>query len=284
MKESELNIWLENTNKHLNNQCVLFFRVNENDIPIIMNNLKLIYHTTVVNIKDLKENKRKLQGMNLIILSGSLESIENMKLVVKRGVIYIEDINSVNKLISLINIKSFDFRNEIKYESIQKVNLESLLTDNNINIKNFVLDRLNLLKKINCNFEGIDIDFLITCINNYSQKKILFASFAQLLFRISGLDFESTTKYIGGSLRKILGTKSKPINRSRLVDLKINQLKKNFRVYDLNENIFITDTKIKIAQELVKLNIKELDVTRISKITDLPLKKIETMYREAFLG
>ena len=51
----------------------------------------------------------------------------------------------------------------------------------------------------------------------------------------------------------------------------------------MNENTFVTDEKIRIAEELVKLDSKDLDITKISKITELPLKKVETMYREAFL-
>ena len=43
------------------------------------------------------------------------------------------------------------------------------------------------------------------------------------------------------------------------------------------------DTKIDIAQKLVKLNLKGLDVIKVAEITELPLKKVEKMYREAFI-
>ena len=52
----------------------------------------------------------------------------------------------------------------------------------------------------------------------------------------------------------------------------------------MKEKPFVTETKIEIAQKLLKSNIKELDITKISKITDLPLKKVEKMYSEVFLN
>ena len=234
---------------------------------------------------DLEKYKNVPNGMNPIIISeGFYKTIENMKSLICREIISIEGTNSINKLINLIKDKSLDNKNEIKYEMLEKVAFESLFEDNNVDIKRFVLDRLNQLKKINCNFEKIDIDFLITCLNNYYENKILFASFAQLVYRLANLDFISTTKRVGGNIREKLGVKSNPISRTRLVDLNANQLSKGFRVYNLNENTLVTDEKIKIAKELVKLNSKDLDITKISKITELPLKKVEKMYREALLG
>ena len=79
------------------------------------------------------------------------------------------------------------------------------------------------------------------------------------------------------------GIKSKIINRKNLVSLKVEQLEKNFRVYDLKENTFVMDTKVDIAKKLVKLNLKGLDVIKVAEITELPLKKVEKMYREAFI-
>lgn len=284
MEESILNIWLENSAKNLSNQRVLFLNVN--DSQEIINDLKKQYQVTLIKIEDLEEYKRNVvtEINPIIIFEGFYKTIEIMKSLICREIIYIEDINSINKLINFIKNKSLDDKNEIKFETIEKVAFENLFEDNNVDIKRFVLDRLNQLKKINCNFEKIDIDFFITCLNNYHKNKILFASFAQLLYRLANLDFKSTTKRVGGNIHEILGVKSSTISKSRLVNLKVNQLSKGFRVYDLNENTFVTDAKIKIAQELVKLNSKDLDITKISKITELPLKKVEKMYREALLG
>ena len=183
----------------------------------------------------------------------------------------------------MINNKSLDTTNEVKYELIQKVDFVSLFKKNNLDIKRFIFDRLDLLKKINCNFEHMNIDSLIICLDNYFKNKILFASFAQLLYRLANLDFESSERSIGGNIRRTLGIKSKIINRKNLVSLKVEQLEKNFRVYDLKENTFVMDTKIDIAKKLVKLNLKGLDVIKVAEITELPLKKVEKMYREAFI-
>ena len=206
-----------------------------------------------------------------------------MKSTISRGIIYIKDVNSIYKFMNLINNKSLDTTNEVKYELIQKVDFVSLFKKNNLDIKRFIFDRLDLLKKINCNFEHMNIDSLIICLDNYFKNKILFASFAQLLYRLANLDFESSERSIGGNIRRTLGIKSKIINRKNLVSLKVEQLEKNFRVYDLKENTFVMDTKVDIAKKLVKLNLKGLDVIKVAQITELPLKKVEKMYREAFI-
>lgn len=285
MKKNILNIWFEKSIKILSNQIVVFLVVKPGYYQKIKDSLKTMqYHLTIINVEELRKLKNIPSGINQIIISeGNYESIENMKSIVSSGIIYIEDVNSINKFINLINNKFLDENNEIKYELIQKIDFESLFKNEQINIQKFVLDRLYLLEKINSKFEDIDVDFLLTCLKNYHEKKILLASFAQLLYRLANLDFTSTTKKVGGNIREILGVKSSPINRTRLVDLKANQFNKNFRVYNLNENTFVTDEKIRIAEELVKLDSKDLDITKISKITELPFKKVETMYREAFL-
>ena len=286
MKEDILDIWLGNSAKNLSDQRVVFLRVRKGDMQKIKDELRNIYSIHIVGIEELEGEKMPSIGMNPIIVSEDYYSaVENMKFIINnREIIYIEDVYSISRFIYLVKNRSLNHNNEIKYELVQKIDFESLLKNETIDIGKFVRERLYLLEKINSKFEIITHEFLITCLNNYHKNKILFASFAQLLYRLANLDFKSTAKRIGGNIVEILGVSSGSISRSRLVDLRTNQLSKGFRVYDLKENTFVYDTKIKIAQELVKLNIKELDVTKISKITELPLKKVERMYREAFLG
>lgn len=283
MKNEELNTWLENTAKVFSNKEVVFVKGNYQKIK---DSLKFMQDcVTIINLKELKKTKNIPSGINQIIISEGYdqEPIGNMKSTISRGIIYIEDENSINKFIDLINNKSLDTTNEVKYELIQKVDFVSLIKKNNLDIKRFIFDRLDLLKKINCNFEHMNIDSLIICLDNYFKNKILFASFAQLLYRLANLDFESSERSIGGNIRRTLGIKSKIINRKNLISLKVEQLEKNFRVYDLKENTFVMDTKIDIAKKLVKLNLKGLDVIKVAEITELPLKKVEKMYREAFI-
>lgn len=285
MKEDILNILFENVDKHFSNQKVVFLRVCKGDIEKIKDELEKIYSIHIVGIEELEDEKMPSIGMNQIIVSEDYYgAVENMKFIINRGIIYIEDVNSINTFINLLKNRSLNHNNEIKYELVQKVDFESLLKNETIDIKKFVRERLYLLEKINSNFENVTDEYLITCLNNYYKNKILFASFAQLLYRLANLDFKSTAKRIGGNIFKILGVRSNPINSKHLINLKIDQLNKNFRVYDLKENTFVTDTKIKIAQELVKLNIKKLDITKISKVTELPLKKVETIYRKVLLN
>ena len=279
-----LDIWLENSANNFPNQNVVFLRVCKSDMQKIKDELKKIYSIHIVGIEELENEKMPSIGMNPIIVSEDYYgAVENMKFIINREIIYIEDVYSISRFIYLVKNRSLNHNNEIKYELVQKIDFESLLKNETIDIEKFVRERLYLLEKINSNFENITHEFLITCLNNYHKNKILFASFAQLLYRLANLDFKSTAKRIGGNIVEILGVSSGSIGRNKLVDLRTNQLSKGFRVYNLKENKFVSDTKIKIAQKLVKLNIKELDVTKISKITELPLKRVEKMYREAFL-
>ena len=286
MDENILNIWLEILYENSSNKKILFLKVNTGDTKNFSESLNIFIRKdiSIINIDILKEkNGLEKIGTNLIIISDSLEPIENMKLILNREIIYIEDVNSINKLVELLNNKSLDYYNEIKYDFLQKVNFEKLINSNLDDIGKFVSDRLSLLEKINCNFGNIDSNFLEICLKNYNSKKLLVASFAQLLYRLANLDFISSAKKIGGKIRQIVGVASNPVNSNQLQGLNIRLSLRNYRIYDLNEKPFVMDTKIDIAQKLVKLNLKGLDVIKVAQITELPLKKVEKMYREAFI-
>ena len=286
MDENILNIWLEILYENSSNKKILFLKVNTGDTKIFSESLNIFIRKdiSIINIDILKEkNWLEKIGANLIIISDSLEPIENMKLILNKEIIYIEDVNSINKLVELLNNKSLDYYNEIKYDFLQKVNFEKLINSNPEDIGKFVSDRLFLLEKINCNFGNIDSNFLEICLKNYNSKKLLLASFAQLLYRLANLDFISSAKKIGGKIRQIVGVGSKPVSSNQLQGLNIRLSLRNYRIYDLNEKPFVMDTKIDIAQKLVKLNLKGLDVIKVAQITELPLKKVEKMYREAFI-
>ena len=286
MDENILNIWLEILYENLSNKKILFLKVNTGDTKNFSESLNIFIRKdiSIINIDILKEkNGLEKIGTNLIIISDSLEPIENMKLILNREIIYIEDVNSINKLVELLNNKSLDYYNEIKYDFLQKVNFEKLINSNPEDIGKFVSDRLFLLEKINCKFGNIDSNFLEICLKNYNSKKLLVASFAQLLYRLANLDFISSAKKIGGKIRQIVGVASNPVNSNQLQGLNIRLSLRNYRIYDLNEKPFVMDTKIDIAQKLVKLNLKGLDVIKVAQITELPLKKVEKMYREAFI-
>lgn len=282
MKENIVNRWITNFKNGKCNNEVLFINAPRGYAQNIINNFPS-RKVLIFKIEDLNYLKM-LKRWNCVIVSEcNYQTNEQMRDFVNKEIIYIDDLDSINKLILLLKDKSIDTNNEIKYELLLKIDIDNLLKEDEITIGDFVLKRLFLLGKINSKFEDINYDFLKICIKNYCQQKLLIASFAQLLYKLANLDFKSTAKNIGGNIREILGVKSTTINRNKLINLRTNQLNQGVRVYNLKENTFVTETKIKIAQELMKLESKELDITKISKITELPLKKVEKMYREAFL-
>lgn len=181
MKNEELNTWLKNTANVFSNKKVVFVKGNYQKIKDSLKSMQ--DSVTIINLKELKKTKNIPSGINQIIILEDYSQepipIDNIKSSISRGIIYIEDENSINKFIDLINNKSLDTTNEVKYELIQKVDFVSLIKKNNLDIKRFIFDRLDLLKKINCNFGNMDIDSLIFCLENYYKNKILFANFAQ---------------------------------------------------------------------------------------------------------
>ena len=152
MDENILNIWLQILYENLSNKKILFLKVNTGDTKNFSESLNIFIRKdiSIINIDILKEkNWLEKIGANLIIISDSLEPIENMKLILNREIIYIEDVNSINKLVELLNNKSLDYYNEIKYDFLQKVNFEKLIKSNPEDIEKFVSNRLSLLEKIN---------------------------------------------------------------------------------------------------------------------------------------
>lgn len=129
MEEDILNIWLTNTASTISNQRVLFLNVN--DSQEIINDLNKQYQVTPIKIEDLEKYKRVINGMNPIIISDGFynKTIENMKSLISKEIIYIEDTNSINKLINFIKDKSLDNKNEIKYEILEKVAFVKILIE-----------------------------------------------------------------------------------------------------------------------------------------------------------
>jgi len=180
--------------------------------------------------------------------------------------------------------KRVEVNGELTYKLLQKIEFEKVLHLNQKSLEEFIIARDILLKNIHYQFEGIDFTLLRDYLTIYSNKRVLLANFAHYLYRLATLDFTYSAKITGKAIHTTLGVPSKIIN---LLSLKIKvddmSLLKNHRVYNLNENQIQTDIKMSIAKKLVELDIKGLDVNKIANITELPLKKVEKMYRACFL-
>jgi type I restriction-modification system DNA methylase subunit len=129
-------------------------------------------------------------------------------------------------------------------------------------------------------FDEEDLEYFLEV---YYKRKILIASFIQKLYRLVNLNFLISEKKIGKILCNILNTSSKTVTPKYIGIRGGTKKNSNTRVYDLNFNQTELDTKIKIATNLLELNLKELDIKQISKITDLLINQVEKIYKKIFI-
>ena len=290
MQKNKVNQWLENIYKGIPNQEVLFFNTSKS----------LLTQYNIANVECIANYPYKikvcvLDGINkgiygrysnLIIVSSSRDKdFELIKKYITRDVIYVDDIDTMNNIVTLFQAKKIDEKSALKYTLLQKMEFEEVLKLDVNRLREFVLKRSNLLENIHYNFGWTGLVFLEDCLEIYNHRKILVASFAQYLYRLVTLNFISTDKSVGATIHKTLGVQSSIISpRALNVIPAATELRKNLRVYNLNENQVEIDIKISIAKKLVALDIKELDISKIANITELPIKKIEKFYRDCFTG
>lgn len=290
MQTNKVNQWLENTHKGVANQEVLFINASKNHTQCNLAGLKhletfLTSNVVLLWLDGVQEAKYRYDKNQIIIISSQdIRYFEVIKKAITRGVIYVDESNTINKIIAMLQAQRIDEMGALTYTLLKKVEFEEVLKLDIKSLREFVLQRDWLLKNIDYGFIRREFQFLDDFIAIYNHKKILVASFAQYLYRLAALDFTSTDKSVGGAIRKTLGVKSGVISpRALKVIPTAKELRKNLRVYNLNENQVELDIKISIAKKLVALDIKELDISKIANITELAIKQIEKFYRDCFI-
>ena len=141
----------------------------------------------------------------------------------------------------------------------------------------------SILKAMNYKYVKFDEEDLEYFLEVYYKRKILIASFIQKLYRLVNLNFLISEKKIGKILCNILNTSSKTVTPKYIGILGGTKKISNTRVYDLNFNQTELDTKLKIATNLLELNLKELDIKQISKNTELSINQVEKIYKKIFI-
>lgn len=289
MQNNELSQWIKNAKSEKPNKEILFFNTTKNYGQYNLDDLMRfeIVNAGVVNMhwinNQYKQMSYHLKNTIFIRSIKDTTGYETIKQYISRGVIYIDEIDTINRVIDMLCSRNIYEDSELKYTLIPKVEFEEIMKFDIKTLKEFILTREFILNQINCSFVLTDSRLLNNCLEAYDYSKILVASFAQHLYRLATLNFISNQKFVGGAIRKTLGVKSKAVN-CRVLNPNSNlRWRKNIRVYDLNENQIQTDTQINIAKKLVALDIKGLDVSKIADITELPIKKIEKLYRDCFI-
>lgn len=289
MQTNRLKQWIENSNSNKTNQEVLFINATSNNTQYNLSYLQKIGNSLRTNIKILwldgiEETKYHYHANQIIVmLSQDINQFDIIKKTIKRGMIYLDDVITINKTIELLQEKTVNTRYKFRYRLLQKEKFEEILKFDKKSFESFIINRNTLLGEIHYDFVDMDINLISNYAKIYSLKKILLAKFAHYLYRLTTLDFTSTVKSVGTSIHKTLGVQSKIINLQSL-QIKVAMISlKNHRVYDLNENQIQRAIKMDIAKKLVALDIKELDISKIANITELPIKQIEKMYRACFI-
>ena len=287
MIENKIKTWIDNSNKNMASSMVIL-KVNDENIENVFNSIKklnnLKRHFFVNKIDYIQqENKFSLINQILIIKKNLYIPINEMKNNIRRGGVYIEDNDSINKFIYSLEINNIDLCKDIKYESIERTDFLTILQDKTSLIK-FFFDRVEILKKIGIHALDKHIEFYMLVLDYYIKHNVIAANLIHKLYQIVNLDFESSSRAIGDKISLICGVKSKATRISNIsMNLRKYVINNNIKVYDLNFNQIDYDTKLNIAIKLLHLDSKDLTVEKISKITELPFYQIKKLYKQKYI-
>ena len=279
MQDNKLKIWIENClNNELNIEVVFIKYEGILNIKKHFNSKFYCIDTNMIN------NDCDSKFINSIITTNQIYNFEKLFYNnIKDGFIFIEDKESIKKFIYAIETKDISICNEIKFSLIKPVSLRIILKYSREDIEIFIKNRESILKAMNYKYVKFDEEDLEYFLEVYYKRKILIASFIQKLFRLVNVNFSISEKKIGKILSNILNISSKTVTPKYIGILGGTKKTSNTRVYDLNINQTELDTKIKIATNLLKLNLKELDIKQISKNTGLLINQVEKIYKKIFI-
>jgi hypothetical protein len=241
-QSNKISQWLENVYNNKANKEMLYLDLTKTQIPYNQSYLHKLAQTPSSRVNvifiDGQQVPRYFQCSNLIIVTSfqTPYSLELIKKYIANGVIYVDDINSINKITASLHSKIIDTNTNFNYQLINKIEFEEVLQLDVKDIKEFVINRMILLEKIHYGFQWEHLNYLDDYLNIYHHCKILVANFVQYLYRLATLNFIATVKAVGGAIHKTLGVKSSVISFKSLTVALPMELRKNLRVYNLNEN------------------------------------------------
>ena len=192
-------------------------------------------------------------------------------------------------------IRNINIIKEFEYHFIEKIDFKEILEMHDIY---YFLRERNLKISFLLGYVIIPSDKIERLykvqIELFKSQKILTADLANKIYVLLQLDFCCNTTNIGNNIRKILNVKSKSITYKRLIEYldKVSILYKGtipikqIRVYDLNINQYVLDTKINILKKLIKLNIDILDFKKIFEIIELSnieIKEIKDLELKSYI-
>lgn len=279
MQDNKLKIWIENGLNNAPNVEVVFIKYEG-----ILNINKPNYSKFDWIDTNRVNSDCSSKFINSIITINQISKLQKLFYnSIKDGFIFIEDEDSIKKLIFAIETKDTSICNEIKYCLVKPISLEKILKYSREDLRIFIDVRESILKSINDKYIKFNKEDLEYFLEVYYKRNILIAAFIQKFYRLTNVDFISSDKRIGKILRNILNTSSKVVSIKYVGLGRDTYRVRNIRIYDLNINKIEQDIKIKITTNLLKLNLKELDIKKISKNTDLSINQVEKIYKKIFI-
>jgi hypothetical protein len=279
MNDNKIEEWIKNAFENKINTQSIFIK------DYGFDNINKPYDVKINFINLRYSNKDFIPKSNnpIIVVNNTFNFQNSIKEHISKGFIFIHDKQSVENLVLAIARKNIYKIKEVKNIVVEAINLEILLYFNKNELQKFIVNRENILKAINEQYEKLHHEDLLYFLEVYYSKKILIASFAQRLYRLSILDFTISQKRVGCELAMLLGTSSKILTPKHIGIIGGTKKISNVRGYDLNVNQIEIDIKKAIANKLLVLDLKELNIKKIAKITDLPLKMVEKLYKTIHL-
>lgn len=280
MNENRVEKWIKTVLQNNINKEVVFVKSNDSftDLKIQRGlNIKFIEFKSLSIKLDTAKN-------TIIKIDDSYEFCEFMKNNLLNGAIVITEGNSVKNLLNAIEKRDINMVSKIEYKSLEPITFEDILNYDEKRLREFILYRELILKKVNKYYKELNLQDIDYFLEVYFNKKILIAKFIQKLYRLATLNFILSDKKVGGIIKETIGVSSKVVTPKYIRLLGSTEKLKNTRIYDLKINQLEVDVKMNIAKKLVKLDIKKLDVINVSKITELPIKAIENMYKGIFIS
>ncbi len=295
MTENKIENWIVEAEKRTASQIIVLRIENSNDIDNAIssiNTTKIGYAKTLyraVKISSIFKDAELEKGTNLILINDvnnynpTITKELYYHYYLQRGIIYIEDKNSIDMFLSLLsgNTNNID---SVQYSFIAKKNFEELVR-NKENIDITFMYRVELLEKLHINLLEHDISFYKEALNYYIKNNILCSNLAHLLYKIAEFDFKSNKTVIGRKISSIFGTSSKEMNINHIFSyqVRVHLKSKNIKVYDLKFDQKAYDIKMDIAKKLIMLDFKDLNNEKISKLIELPYKDIDNLYKKVYL-
>lgn len=269
MQQNELKVWFENLKNGIKDETIIILNKN---INISNSNVKSIgYYSNIDNLKN---------GNTIIVGNKTLleykDSDKFFKSIFKNLIIIVKHEKSIENFLNLLENNDDQNEIDIEYSVVKKKDFSELLKMDAKELGDFLENNHFHIHSFYDNLPMYDLNFINTSINILTKQNILTASFANYLYKFAYLDFTSNTTNVGKQIRKILGIKSKTINNIRTIDITFPK-GKPFKGYDLNTDRYL-EIKKKIAQKLVNLNDKKLDLDKIAEITELPIKEVKKLF------